>query len=356
MEKRESNFELLRIISMLFIILWHVIMHGGMLQTCQNEGLKICLNILQFIIVVHVNSFVLVSGYFQSKSKFKLSKFLTLVFQVIFYSSIIYLVGIKLGVVKNYNWGLILENFTFNSIGNYWFINTYLIVYIFSDYINKFINNLTKKDLKKFLIIGFIIFSIVPIISCGKLLDNTGYNFYHFIYMYILGAYLRLFPLDKSYHLKIFSVKKYRIFLGCLFFICVYLNYSFVIVSRELSNLNFIFDYVSNVFNYNSLNYSLPFVIIQSVVYFELFGTFHFKNKFINYISKYVFGVYLIHDNRIVRSNIYNFLGINKYFYTYKMLLYMFLITIFIFAGCIFIDVLRDKIFKIVLKLKRSFI
>lgn len=358
MKTRESNFELLRIISMLFIVLWHVIMFGNMIYNCQNEGLKICLNILQFIIVVHVNSFVLVSGYFQSKSKFKLNKFLSLVLQVIFYSIIIYLIAIKIGWVKDYSGGSILGKFTINSVGNYWFINTYLIVYLFSDYINKFINSLTKKELERFLIIGFIIFSIVPVISCGKLFYNTGYNFYHFIYMYILGAYLRLFPLNKSYYFKNLSANKYRILLVCLFFICVYLNYSFVLFSSKLKGLNFLLDYVANVFSYNSLNYSFPLIIVQSVVYFELFGTLHLKNRFVNYISKYVFGVYLIHENNIVRSNIYKVLGMNKYFYNYKMILYMFLITLFIFVVCVFIDIFRNKIFKvlsrIVLKVKKG--
>lgn len=348
MRKRESNFEVLRIISMLFIVFWHIIIYGNMIENCQNEGIKVILEILKFVIVVHVNSFVLVSGYFQSKSKFKINKFFGLIFQVVFYSAFIYLIGIGLGFVKNYNFASILGKFTWNSIAKYWFINTYLIVYLFSDYINKFINSLTKKNLENFLVIGFIVFSIMPVISCGKLLDNTGYNFYHFIYVYVLGAYLRLFSLKKSCYLEKLSINRYRIFLICLFILCTYINYSLVVVADKFDGLNFIFDYMADVFKYNSLNYSLPLVIIQSVVYFELFGTFHFRNNFINYISKYVFGVYLISENEIVRANIYGLLGVKKYFYSYKMVLYMFLITVLIFVVCIFIDLLRDKLFRLV--------
>ena len=64
LEERNSNFELLRIVSMLFIILWHTIMHGNMLYNCTNESIKWILEIIQFLIIVHVNSFVMVSGYF----------------------------------------------------------------------------------------------------------------------------------------------------------------------------------------------------------------------------------------------------------------------------------------------------
>ena len=69
---RNSNFELMRIISMVFIILWHIILHGNMISNSTNESIKFLLNFIQYILVIHVNSFVVLSGYFQSKSNFKL--------------------------------------------------------------------------------------------------------------------------------------------------------------------------------------------------------------------------------------------------------------------------------------------
>lgn len=150
MKIRKSNFELLRIISMFFIIIWHIIIHGHMIENCQNETIKTLLIILEYIIVVHVNSFVLVTGYFQSQNKFKPKKLLTLIFQVIFYSITIYLCTIKLGLVTEYNYLTIFDKFNLNALGDYWFIKTYIILYIFSDYINKFIESLDKKQLYNF--------------------------------------------------------------------------------------------------------------------------------------------------------------------------------------------------------------
>ena len=69
---RNSNYELMRIVSMFLIVLYHVIYHGQVLQNCHNEGAKIILELLEFFTLVHVNSFILVSGYFQSTSRFKL--------------------------------------------------------------------------------------------------------------------------------------------------------------------------------------------------------------------------------------------------------------------------------------------
>ena len=145
MKVRKSNFELLRIISMLFIIVWHIIIHGHMIENCQNETLKILLTILEYIIVVHVNSFVIVTGYFQSQNKFKSKKLLTLIFQVIFYSIIVYLVALKIGIINDFNYLTFFDKFNLNALGEYWFMKTYIILYIFSDYINKFIESLNKK-------------------------------------------------------------------------------------------------------------------------------------------------------------------------------------------------------------------
>lgn len=69
-EVRNSNHELMRIISMFLIVLGHILLFGGLLDTT-NPSVSIIYNFLEFILIMHVNSFVLVSGYYQSEKKFK---------------------------------------------------------------------------------------------------------------------------------------------------------------------------------------------------------------------------------------------------------------------------------------------
>ena len=57
---RQSNFELMRIVSMLFIIIWHIIVHGGIIN-CTGT-LKLVIDFIYLFTVVHVNSFVLLTG------------------------------------------------------------------------------------------------------------------------------------------------------------------------------------------------------------------------------------------------------------------------------------------------------
>mgnify|MGYP003303165684 CR=1 FL=1 len=50
---------------------------------------EIIFNLLEFIIVIHVNSFVMCTGYFQSKSKFKMSSVLKNINSCWFYNVIL---------------------------------------------------------------------------------------------------------------------------------------------------------------------------------------------------------------------------------------------------------------------------
>ena len=64
-KERNSSYELMRIVSMFLIVLYHVIVHGKMIENCENAGLKILLELIKFFTLVHVNSFILVLGIFK---------------------------------------------------------------------------------------------------------------------------------------------------------------------------------------------------------------------------------------------------------------------------------------------------
>ena len=74
---RDSNFELMRIISMFMIVVTHIIGHGYVVENC--DGLtETAVALLKCLLYVHVNSFVLFTGYYQCKGKFKLQKIFSL--------------------------------------------------------------------------------------------------------------------------------------------------------------------------------------------------------------------------------------------------------------------------------------
>lgn len=356
MEKvRNSNFELMRIISMFFVVLWHVILHGNVIENCTNPAIKILLQVIMFCIIIHVNSYVLLSGYFQSKSKFKLSKFIKLFFQVVFYSLVILIVSIKLGWVKDYNIVTFINNGLLSSLNNYWFIKMYIVTYVFSDYTNKFIDRLTRIEYKNLLIICFIILSIIPFITGNVVVFNDGYSFTNFIYIYMIGGYLRRYPLKETYHFKNMSTNGYRVFLLFGFFALALTNFLIHHFALEINGMSNIFSEISNRIRSTNIYYSTPFVMIQTILYFEIFKTLKLQNKFINKISTCAFGIYLIHDNVLIRNHLYKILRIdNGMFSGYKIFPKIVLATILIFAVCAIVEFIRRLIAKKICDLKIS--
>ena len=94
---RNSNIEIVRIISMIFIVLSHYTVHNGI----ENASLPLGLNryILEISTLgnIGVILFVLISGYFSIEQKeFKFKKIISLYLQVMFYSTSIYLLFVIL--------------------------------------------------------------------------------------------------------------------------------------------------------------------------------------------------------------------------------------------------------------------
>lgn len=341
-KERNSSYELMRIVSMFLIVLYHIILHGKVLENCQNEGLKIIFEFIEFVTLVHVNSFILVTGYYQVESNFKQSKIWSLLNANWFYRVLIVILLLTFNIVSIDKVSLIKETFPIN-LNEYWFFKNYLLLYCLVPFINKGILSMNKKTFQKMIIVMFIVFSIVPAVTGGEFFFNNGFSLYQFIFLYILGAYLRKYPIDKSYIFKIMSKNMYKIVLFTIFFVCLISNYVLYSYADSISWINSGFKTISNYIRWTSLNYSCPFVIIQSIAYFLYFGTLDFKSKFINKIASLTFGIYLIHDNNFMRRNIYIWLKIdNGPIYSYNFIIYMLIIAIVIFVACMLIEFIRQ--------------
>lgn len=86
-KSRQSNYELMRIISMMMVVMWHLIFHGGLFQNSQGVT-KFILEFLVLFGAVNVNSFILLFGYFNYNKDFSLQRILLLIKTVWFYKII----------------------------------------------------------------------------------------------------------------------------------------------------------------------------------------------------------------------------------------------------------------------------
>ncbi len=123
----------------------------------------------------------------------------------------------------------------------------------------------------------------------------------------------------------------------------------------------FLFQQNSNILNdiafflsYNQFHYNTPFAVVQSIALFLLFGTFQFKNRFVNRIASLMLGVYLIHELKPLTTILYSWTGIytGEMIYGKSIILHVFLITLSIFIVSAVIEWLRQFLFKLCSKLK----
>lgn len=353
-QERNSNYELMRIISMLMIVIFHIIVHGQVLNNYQNEGAMLITEFILFMTLVHVNSFVLISGYFQSNLKFKQSKLWSIINQNLFYRILIVSIFLSMDLIS-LNKVEILKETAIINMTEYWFIKTYIFLYCLTPFINKFIKTLDKKDYQKLLILLLILFSIIPTVTGGGAFDNNGFTLYNFVFLYLIGAYLKKYPLKEMYVFKPMTKRLYQISMIAIFITTCSLNFMLTNYMNKIGNVNSILGELNNYIERASTAYSNPFVIIQTIAYFEFFGTLNIKNKIINKIASLTLGVYMIHDNGFISTNVYKWLKIdNGPIYSYKFIIYILIVAIVIYIACSIIEYLRKVLFSFIYKLRIS--
>lgn len=355
--ERNSNFELMRITSMFMIVIWHFIFHSNILAKTSGT-LNLIIYFIYIIVSIHVNSFILVSGYFQYNKKFKPRKIVSLITTTWFYKLIYAIIFSVTGIVTITKTEMLffIQPFNFNyGFGEfYWFINMYIFLYLLSPFINKLIETLSQRQHKTLIIILLIMLSIVPTVTLNSTLNNNGYTIASFVMLYIIGAYFGKYKLRENYHFKNFSKNKYQLLLLVLFIISIFLAITPKIITDYFENSTIeILSYVKYLFRLKLIDYISPVIILESVLYLLLFETFDFKSKFINKVASLTFGIYLVHENNFLVKFLYDRLPISVNGVIYpNVIIKMLLYSIIIFIVSAIIEYIRQLISKLITKTK----
>ena len=329
---RKSNFELLRIISMLMIIGHHLVLHSDFcfstvdvyITTGQIIQLinSIWITFLKIIGKVGVDIFILISGYFLINLNIK--KLLKIVFQAMFYSIVLYCTTKYNEIFRD----AIIQNII-APLDNWWFIQTYFVLCFLSPFINRLLKSLNKNEYILLLIVLFMINVIQP--TLGLVVSNFDRdNVSTFIFLYALGRYIKLY--SKNYYSK----KKLLIICAFVLLTTVFLNVVEPIVASYI-------DY-SSFFKPEFAKEGNLFVITISVIIFIIFKQIDIKsNMLINTISKTTLGVYLIHEYNYLREIIWIKMFKNNLFQNSPFLIPYSILQIFIvFVLCSIIEYIRE--------------
>ena len=129
--KRNSNIELLRIISMLLVLVVHAnflsLSEPTHLETIESPIISFSRYLIQSLSIVCVNVFILISGYFGIRTNLK--KISSLLYQVYFWIFFIHFILNVLHLEEKRNIGEWISSFL---LFDYWFIRAYIILYIIS--------------------------------------------------------------------------------------------------------------------------------------------------------------------------------------------------------------------------------
>ena len=324
---RESNIELLRIASIFFIVLSHWAVHSDFAFDTSRLTVNQLLIEWSTLGEIGVCVFVLISGYYSVSRNQTVKGFFNLFFKVWSYNIII-LAVVYFGRIKELS---LRESITslvpiFNL---HWFAYTFLILYVLMPFLNAFIHNSERGLYEKLLIVVFLSWSIIYSFTGA----DFGFSYLGwFVFLYLLGAYIRLYR-DET----VSTGKLLLVFLSSL----VVLMASAVCINIVGLRIGFYPKHGADLYSLHS-----PFVLICAISLFILFKNIEIgRHAVINLLASTSFGIYLLSDNPLIRKWIWNDLFVSSSFAQSHLL-------ILVGVGCVIavmsICMVFDLIWKIV--------
>lgn len=345
-KERNSNFEILRVVCMFLIIFHHYFVHGLSETNISNANLVV-FGTLGAFGNVSVLVFVLIGGFFMSESKFKMSKFLKLLFEYVFYSLTIYIVvylvkniyisGESLDFKEFFNAKELLKIiFPFYGTGSpNWFISTYLVLYLLTPFLNFLIKSMSKKIYIGFLTLTITIWFFIPMVTVASF---GGNELITLIIIYFIGAYLKKFPP------KFMTKKTSIISLSISIPAYMLLTVALFLLPKVVESLSFLSQLSNSV---RSINSVISLVVALSIFSVVLNAKPHYS-KVINFIGGSVLAVYLIHDNLYFKNFMWEqIFRVQNYSTNNLLILNMLWVSAAIFASCIVIDIIRRYLLEV---------
>lgn len=275
---RNTNLELFRIVSMLFIVAHHYVVNSGMMAEMSANSFAV--NSLFFYLFgawgkTAINGFVMITGYFMCKSHITVKKFLKLLFEVEFYNILIYLIFSVTGYNSFSFLDFLKAIFPIKGIETD-FSSTFLVFYLFIPFLNVLLKNINEKMHLGLISLCLFIYTLLGTVP--KFPVSMNYVSW-FITVYFVSSYVRLYPKEIFCKDKLWGIA--------------------TIISIVISSISIVFCLYLGVGDYYFLSDSNK--ILALVTAFSAF--MYFKNvhipysKTINTIASATFGVLLIHAN-----------------------------------------------------------
>lgn len=298
--KKNSNLELLRIISIWLIVAHHMVLHTGILNEVVSFN-RIIAQIYNIGAYIGVNAFFMITGWFCIEKQFRIERVLKVYRQAWIYSVVILIffiiicpemVSIKT-VIKS------ILPVTFNS---WWFVTAYIGMMLLSPFMNILIHAMSKKQFC--LLIGV---SIIMLLGLHTFTTQRPYfsNLAIACFYYLLSAGLKNFAIYECEKITKWIKKRYfAIIVGLIICSTVVFSIGESFIPQLHEGVNF-FTGIDTIT-----------IFIATVVFF---GIFVLKkpvyNRTINFLGARTFAIYLLQSNILIVNVLWPFIkksGINE--------------------------------------------
>jgi len=334
--KRLAQFELLRILAMLGVLMNHVFNYGlhiyddFAIDTTSAMGFLLwsLLEVMKLLALPSVNCYVLITGYFLAdKTQLRLKGIWKVWSITWFYAVTIYLLAVSIGLTP-FTWSEMLRHATPLCSNSYWFVTSYIALMLLAPLLSWGLQRLSLRQYQLALAVGAIV-CFQPLMGWLVMDDQ---QILLFVYLFLIGGYI------KRYGGATPHVQRKALWLSAL---TLLLMYAYTVYK----NIHFGHDsFVVYAMAYHGL------VLPLSVGIFLCFKDMQIRSnvlkKTINSFAPLCFSVYIIHTQSIVHERLWN-ASSYAFFHlvpTAAIPLLCILICVCVFLFCCGIDYCRSTI------------
>ncbi len=339
---RESGIELLKIIATFLICISHCTNTMGKFAnfyTPSNNFSFLIMKILQpggtfgnLIFIVCSSYFLIDSKKAKKEKAINLlmdSQLISICFLIVFC-----ITANLLSANVKYSFEFFSNNLFPDYYGTVWFIPAYFIFYLIHPILNNIVNSINKKTHFAICLSIFVFYGLFELVILNPpMFVLPCSSALWFSYVFFIVSYMKLYCQNFQKNIKL-NIK----------YLCIFvILFILVIVAKNYLGLKF------KVFEmYPDLNTSMSVVLIPIVLCaFNIFKSFKFKSKFINYMSSCTLFFYCIHENKLfreeIRPKVYEFL-IGKFGSNY-LLIYLFGFSIVLFVATYVVSAIYKETF-----------
>jgi Acyltransferase family. len=282
---RNRGVDLLRLVSMLFVVVLHSLGRSGVLKTDADSGLYKAAWLIEIFCYGAVNIFALISGYVgyrDEKRPMKIRGLLKLWTQAVFYGLLFF------AIVKIFDPTVTAKGDFVSYLmpilhGRYWYLTAYILVFLAAPVLNAGLRELSEEKCRKaiWVILGI---GTVAFLTAGDLFATSkGYSAWWLMILYFIGGAMK-----KGKFLEKLNDR------WCIFGIiaCIGVTWLSKIYGDDVMILDF---RLSKGF---LVSYISPTVVFSSVLFMRLFAGLQMRwrwlNSAIDWAAPCAFAVYLL--------------------------------------------------------------